>query len=394
MEVTKMLIRKKYALSTLMLVAFSNLVNAQDDKTGFLGKIDTTIAHDDNIYRVSKELAESDSYLVFHPEIKFAGAIGKQRVELNYSGDYAKFSNANDADYTDHNLRGKVELEHSLRFSSRFEAGYQKEHEEPGSINRIQLNITEYNKYEQNFLLAGMSYGQTSSIGRITLNYRRQSKDYLNNGLNYLDYDSDQYTSRFTYRIAPKTRIYLEATYSKFDYENSATFELDNTFKQYSAGLTWDFTNKLSGDINIGYQDRNYDLEAIRDINGLAYNGEILWSINSYTQIGFEATRESIDSSLEEAGGFLRTSFGLSLNHKLTELLRLKADAGYSKDELVFSSSREDTRYAHRVSLDYELHTNISLGAYYVFDKRDSTNLLAKYKANIIGINVTLSLDD
>ena len=386
--------RTKFTISTIALALCSSMAMAQEDETGFFAKADTTLAHDDNIYRVTDDLAKSDSYLSVAPELKLIGGFGKQRFELSYTGDYSKFADASDADYTDHDIRAKINFDHSLRFTSKFEAGYQKEHEDPGAIDRIQLNITEYNKFNQNFFTAGVTYGSESAVGRFALDYRRTDKDYTNNNLDFLDFVSDQVSARFTYRIAPKTRLYLESIFTNYEHEVVNNFELDNTYKRYRAGLTWDFTNKLTGDINVGYQDRDYKLETLRDIDGLAYNGEIFWEINTYTKLGFVGRRESIDSSLEQSGGFLRTTYGASFSHKLTELLTINADAGYSKDELVFNSVREDDRYAYQVSLDYELLRYLTVGAFYTYEERDSSTELAEYKANIIGLNVSVSLDD
>ena len=386
--------RTKFTLSIIALALSTSSALAQEDDTGFFAKADTTIAHDDNIYRVTDDLAQSDTYLSVAPELKLIGGFGKQRFELSYSGDYSKFADASDANYTDHDIRAAVNLEHTIRLSTRFEAGYQKEHEEPGSINRIQLNISEYNKYTQNYFVAGLAYGQESAIGRLALNYRRTDKDYTNNNLDFLDFVSDQFTARFTYRVAPKTRLYVEATFEEFDYEPAINFELDNKFKRYKAGITWDFTNKLSGDIGLGYQERNYELATIQDIDGFAYNGEVIWSINTYTKLSFDAKRETVDSSLEEAGGFLRTTYGVAFKHDLTELVTLTAQAGYANDELVFSSARRDNRYAYQAGIDYHILRSVTIGATYTYEERDSTDVFADYKANIIGLNVTVSLDD
>lgn len=395
MEVIRMRNSTTFLLSTLAIaVLSSNAVAQSDEEPGLFATADASIVHDDNIYRVIDDLAQSDTYLRLRPELAAVGGLGKHRFQLSYNGDYAKFSDQSDADYTDHDLRGRIDLDHTLRFSSRFEAGYQKEHEDPGSINRLQLDMTEYNKYNQNFVLAGLAYGSEEAIGRLAVNYRRTDKDYTNNDLDFLDYLGNQFTGRFTYRIAPNTRVYAEAIISELDYTPGINFELDNTYKRYRAGVTWDFTGKLTGDINIGYQDRDYDLDTIRDIDGLAYDGEITWAVNTYTKIVVAAKRESIDSSLEEAGGFLRTTYGLSINHDLTDRLKLKADAGYSNDELVFSSSREDKRYAYQLGLEYELLRNVALAIDYTYEERDSTVAIADYKANIFGLNVIVSLED
>ena len=395
MEVIAMRNSSKFLLSALAIAVSSSQVSAQsDEKPGLSATVDASVVYDDNIYRVTDELAQSDNYLRLKPELEAVGGLGKHRFKATYTGDYAKFSDASDADYIDHDLRGRIDFAHTLRFSTRFEAGFQKEHEDPGSINRLQLNMTEYNKYDQNFLLAGLAYGSEVAIGRISFNYRRTDKDYTNNDLDFFDHVSDQFTGRFTYRIAPNTRVYAEAIISELDYTPGVSFELDNTYKRYLAGITWDFTGKLSGDLNIGYQDRNYDLSTIQDINGLAYDGEITWLVNTYTKIVAAAKRESIDSSLEEAGGFLRTTYGLSINHGFTERLKLKADAAYSSDELVFSSNRQDKRYAYQLGLEYELLRNVAVAADYTYEERDSTVAVANYKANVIALNVIVSLDD
>ncbi|TPV53852.1 hypothetical protein FJ444_20190 [Aestuariibacter sp. GS-14] len=394
MEVTGMRNRTKFTLSTIALALCSSMALAQEDATGFFAKADTTLAHDDNIYRVTDDLAQSDTYLSVAPELKLIGGFGKQRFELSYNGDYSKFADTSDADYSDHDIRAKINFDHSLRFTSKFEAGYQKEHEDPGSINRIQLDITEYNKFNQNYFLAGFAYGGESAAGRIALEYRKNQKDHINNNLNFLDFVSDEFIGRFTFRLAPKTRAYLETIYADNDYENVNGFELDNIYKRYRVGLTWDFTNKLSGDINIGYQDRDYDLETLRDIDGLAYNGQVNWSINTYTTLEMVARRESIDSSLEQTGGFLRTSYGLNLSHELSELMKIEASAGYASDELVFTTARKDDRFISKIALEYSVLRNIAVGLSYSYEQRDSTDLLAEFEANIFGINVIFSMDE
>lgn len=394
MEVTRMRNRTKFTLSTIALALCSSVAIAQEDETGFFAKADTTLAHDDNIYRVTDDLAQSDTYLSVAPELKLIGGFGKQRFEISYKGDYAKFVDTDDANYTDHDLRAKLNFEHTLRFSSQFAAGYQDEHEEPGSFDRIQLNIIEYNKFNQQYLLAGLAYGQVNAMGRFAIEYRRTDKDYTNNNLDFLDFVSDRFSARFTYRVAPKTRLYIETVYTDFDYESVNGFELDNTYKRYRAGLTWEFTNKLTGDINIGYQDRDYELDTLRDIDGLAYNGEVTWSINTFTKLGIVAKRESIDSSLDQTGGFLRTTYGVSLNHELTELVKIKANTGYGTDELVFSTARKDDRLAAAIAVEYSILRNLTLGLSYKYEERKSNNLLANYKANTIGLNIVYSLDE
>ena len=388
----------KFALTAIAIVVSTFSATAQtNNEPGLFAEAKTTIAHDDNIFRVTDELAQSDSYLRVAPELMAVGGIGKHRFSLSYTGDYAKFSDADDADFNDHDLRARIDLEHSLRFSTKFEAGLRKDHEDPGTLNRIQLNITEYNKYDQEFFSAGFAYGSTQATGRLSFDYTKTDNDYTTNDLDYLDYVSDQLKSRFAYKIAPNTRLYAEVIISEFDYDAGIDFELDNRYKRYRAGITWDFTGKLKGDVNLGYQDRNYELDTLRDIDGLAYDADITWSVNTFTKLTAIAKRESIDSSLpnsEDAGGFLRTSYGVRFSHELNELWRITANVGVADDELVFNSFREDKRSSYKAGMEYDLIRQVTLAVEYNYETRDSSQSIADYKANILSLSVTVSLEN
>lgn len=378
---------------TLLIV--SALAKAQNnEEPGMRANGKLSYSTDSNIYRVIDELAKSDQKFRFEPELNIVGALGKHRFYVEYNGDYAKFNDSSEADYLDHNVKIRSGLEHTVRLNSSFELGYIKEHEEPGSINRIQLDMSEYNKYDQNYFLAAINYGTDSAIGKLSFNYKRTDKKYSGQELAFLDNVNDRYLARFTYRLAPNTKVYTEAVLTDFDYATGGNFELDNTFKRYRAGVSWELTGKLSGDINMGYQDRDYDLETLRDINGLAYDGKIDWLINTYTKLQMVAKRESIDSSLDEVGGFLRTSYGINVEHKLTPRLSLNTRAGYALDELVLSSEREDERYEFNMGFAYELTRRINIAAEYLHEQRDSTLLLAEYTANIISISCNIALGE
>ena len=114
--------RTKFTFSTTALALCSSMALAQEDDTGFFAEINSTIAHDDNIYRVTDDLALTDTYLSVAPDLKLIGGFGKQRFELSYKGDYTKFADTSDADYTDHDIRAKIHFDHSLRFTSKFES--------------------------------------------------------------------------------------------------------------------------------------------------------------------------------------------------------------------------------------------------------------------------------
>ncbi len=363
--------------------------------TGYVISADTSLNHTDNVYRVVDSLAQSDTYIMVGPEFNLDGQYSKAALSVNYSGEYAKFTSVDEANYTDHAITLGLELDHTLRFNTNFEAGYQREHEEPGEINRIQLLITEYNQYELKFAEAGFALGRNDSIGQLAINFRTTDREYLNNGLEFLNSINNRISATFSYKIAPKTRLYLDAASNSLNYDPpEGSTRLDNEYEIYSVGVVWNLSNKVRGDVRVGYQSRDYVQEGLQDITGLSYRGKVDWFINSYTTVVVNATRESNDSSIEEVGGFLRTLYGLSVTHQFTEAFGLDAACGYVEDELVYASERVDKRYMYSLGMDYKMNRRMEVWLNFEHNERDSTDSIANFDTNLVSLNLNVTLGD
>ncbi|MEQ5806150.1 outer membrane beta-barrel protein [Alteromonas sp. NFXS44] len=385
-------------LLPLVFIAITFQAEAQfsnySDGTGFIANLESAIVHDSNIYRVPDEYSDSDQYLKITPEIKFIKELDKQKYEIIYKSDIAKFREQHSANYDDHLLSIRAGFDHTYRFSSFFEYEYVKDHEEPGSLNRIQLDIVDYNKFSQNFFKSTLVWGKENSKGQIKLSYIRNKRNYKNNGLDFLDSIRDELDGTFFYRVAPKTRAYFQYAYAKYDYEASNNYELDNVYKRLSLGAVWDTSEALSGDVNIGYQNREYDLTRLQDIDGFSYDANVFWNLKDYSQFAFFARRESIDSSIEEVGGFLRTSFGLEFQHEFTEKLSIDAGIAHSKDELVFDLNRTDKRDQVLTEISYVYSPILKISCAYSYEDRTSTLAIANFKSNKVMLNIDLKLDN
>jgi hypothetical protein len=320
--------------------------------------------------------------------------MGKQRFELRYTGEYANYFDNSDVSYTDHNIRLKADFDHSNRFTSGFDLLYKDLHEDVGDLNNIFTNLTEFNRFTETQLNGQLAYGRQDSFGQLVLKLGASDREYDNNDQEYRSFDRDLASLAFYYRIAPRTRLIAEVVYQDYSYNPDVGFnDLDNEYIRYLAGVEWALTNQLEGTVKVGYQDRDYRLDTLRDIDGLSYEVNVDWKPNTFSTIGIVAKRESIDSSLESAGGFLRTSYGVSVKHGFTELTKLDAALGYSKDELVFGVNREDTRHYAKLGVLHDLLTWVELGANVSYEDRDSTQELADYEVTSVNITAKISFD-
>lgn len=383
--------KKKSALAVLLIFNSTQLL-AQEETIGFSAEAEIKLKHDDNIYRTTDELAVSDSLITLTPQLTAGTAIGKHNLQVSYKGNYSKHFDLSDADYDDHQVTARVNLDHSHRFKTQFDAVYLNKHQDPGSLNRVRQDITEYYLFEETWYQAKASYGTEESIGAIELAYRYSDRDNTNNGLDYLDHTSDRIIGRFVFRASPRTRVYAEAIFTETDYTPPPGFaELDNTDWIYRAGVRWNFANKLTGDVNLGYQDRNFD-EEFRDTSGLTYDASVNWKLSGLTTLDVAASRQAVDSTIEDIGSFTVNAYSARLRHEFTERLMFKTILKFA-DEEIAANSRSDKRYVAEVGAEYEVLPRVTLGTNYSFSKRSSSFELAEFESNVISINVKVQMD-
>lgn len=395
MEVTGMQKNRTKLLSAIFLTLGSagTAANAQSQLTGFTGSAEAKVSHDDNIYRTTDEFAQSDSLLTLKPEAMLAGVYGKHRFQVNYRGDYAKHFDLDDADYDDHTISIRADFDHSLRFKTRFEAAYIDDHQDPGTINRVQLDLAEFNTYNETRYGASVFYGGSDATGRVELRYKNSEVDYTNNGLDFLDNTLNEFGAKFIYRISEKTRTYLEAIYGDYDYTPPAGFvDQDNTNVIYRAGITWDFANKLTGDINAGYQERDFDNQESRGTSGLTYDGSVTWSISDFTELEVNASRQALDSTLDQFGSFTRNILRTSIKHDFTERLFFDAAFHYFKDDIDLGVIRNDKRYTYETGLTFDVTQKITVSGSYKHQTRDSTLTFAEYESNIVSLSIAVAI--
>lgn len=391
--------RKRLPLFALAFGTVFNSVYAQTIERGLNAEIETALFSDDNIFRVTDELAESDFGFRFRPLVSFGGSVGKHTAGVRYTGDIAKYSENENADFDDHKFEGQIRFDHSFKFSTAFNIIYEDEHIDPGELDALRLDITEYDRFNRTIGIARATYGSNESIGSLSAEYRFIDRDYTNNDLDFLDSTINQGTLKFSYRLAPATRAYVQATFARSDFSPpEGLFENDNDYQLLKTGITWELTNLIEADVNAGYQQRDYDDELLQDIDGLAFDGTVKWYPTENTDIEFSAVRVALDSSLlEDAGGFVRTQFGTNIKHKLSDLSNVIIGFSYGEDDIFFAQnitqSRVDDRLEAIFSYSYSVRRNINVGTRYTYEDRSSDFELANFKSNLFELTLKLNFE-
>jgi len=201
------------------------------------------------------------------------------------------------------------------------------------------------------------------------------------------DYKSDEFGAGAAIRLFPQTWGFLRYHYGQRDYfthpkASGVTSKNDADFDWHraNAGLTWDATAKLSGELNLGYQWKNYDNRA--DVEGNKYDDKETWIASTY--VTFEATplatlSTSLTRALRDTGSdtneyFEDTGAGLNLAYVFREKFTFNVGGSYAYHDYnePKNKKRNDNNYRGAIGVDYEIQDWISVGTMYQYWEKDS----------------------
>jgi hypothetical protein len=166
-------------------------------------------------------------------------------------------------------------------------------------------------------------------------------------------------TLRASYEISPALSPFIEGEIGRRIYDNetdSFGFERAATRLAIRTGVEANFSEKLRGDLAIGYLVENIDDPALEDVSGLSLAGTMNWSPMRGTNLALTASTAVEGSSTATSAGSLLHGLNLAMTKQVRENLDLTANTGvrlrdYSgpnPNELTFSAGAGFTYWFNR----------------------------------------------
>jgi hypothetical protein len=353
---------------------------------------DLLILSDSNITRTAE--ASSDTATFFSPQLQFLSNVGQHEFVFAYRGDFAKYKNNSQYNYTDHAVNLSGIFDHSNRINSEFTVGYLYQIENPGSNNAQTQLDNEFNKRNRKSARAKFFYGTAASIGQFVLGLDHGQQRYTNNQQGFRDVDQNKATGTFFYRMAPKTRLLLEASVAKNDYVAVTQFAAPNSDDNtYLAGVVWEATAITSGTFKVGYQKKDFADARFNDIDGLSYFLDMAWQPNTYTTITIGAERTTEESAEQDIGGFTTIGHSLGLQHAFSA--RTKFNANYTHDRSDFTSSleRTDKRKNITLGLTHRIRKWLDISLNYRHIARSSNEEIYAFSSDAVEFSLSSNFD-
>ncbi len=372
--------------------------------------------YDSNIFKQDKLIGEVDSYVVhFKPGFLLTSDWSRHLLSLSVDTDITQYSTQGDANNYEEvfvDLTARLDVLRDSYLDAAF--NYTSLHEDRGSPDQVGGSTpTVYD--EKRIDLAYMHKFNRVSVKPAMLLLRADYEDTpTTSGLGDLKAST---RSRWEYAPALKVSYEIQSGYEAFaefkwrevSYDTAVVSGLStNEFQRNSsgynalAGIDFDLTNLVTGDISVGYLYRNYDDARLPTISGLNGFVNLLWRPTPLTRVNFNFSRDINETTQTGVAGVVSSSPGISIEHELMRNLIVTVGGNYSYSEYKgFDSTnatianrleREEDIYGANFAVKYLLNRNFSLGLNYNYDTREVNYTASDYEAHSVMLNINAQL--
>jgi hypothetical protein len=353
--------------------------------------------HDDNVIRASSN--EINSWVnTIAPALKATMVNGADNYTFTAALNNARYFSSVQDDFTDGylDLEARISPASQHNFDLRANSSWLHEDRGTGVSEGRGLLLNEVTKFNSQLLDGEYVYGAQSSTGKIRLNSRYFTKEYDNfrDITEYRDYDSMLFGGAFVYQTNAAFKLVASANTAEIDFQVlDLSGDRNNTDNNYRVGLEWEFSSITTGELKLGYQDKNFDIAQREDFGGFAWEAILVWQPLTYSGFDVATGRRAKDVEAVNVVGdyIIETTYGLGWNHQWSETLDSKLAYEYQTNEYNLSS-RKDTSDVITLELNKQLLRWVKIKAFVNIESRTSTLGVIEFDRNVIGINAEFTL--
>jgi hypothetical protein len=147
-------------------------------------------------------------------------------------------------------------------------------------------------------------------------------------------------------------------------------------------GSTFELSRLLTGDIAVGYLQREYDDPRLEPLKGFVGKGSLTWAATGLTNVKLTAASTVGESDQPGVSGVLYRDVGLQVDHAFRRWLIGSVKAGFGIDDYV-GGDRTDHRYYVGTGLTYKLNRFFQLKGEARHEWLDSSQPINNYSANV-----------
>lgn len=332
---------------------------------------------EDNIYELPHN-QKSDFITTITPELLLEfKCSGKNIFTIDYAYEILHFKRYYKDDKQNNKFNTLLEL-----YGAQYFLKISEDFQQITETNTYREYFDDYNKNDARFS-AGRDFNDYSlEAAYENIDYDYRNEDSINSR------NENIFGITGFYKIFPKTKLLAGYSFTDFNYENDKTRDGDKN--EYLAGITGELSQKLTGTVKIGYQDRDY--KNGKDWKEPVTYVDVLYEVSKKTSLDFTINRYADEATYTVENFYEINRFGIGLNQGLTAKTTASLDLSYEYDKYpstaVVPVERKDDLWDAIISLDTKSRRWLNLGASFEFKKRNSNDSSYDYENNITSVYV------
>jgi len=304
-------------------------------------------------------------------------------ADISYKYFSGSYDDSSQDDYDDHQLN--AEIGYQLTRRNRVDLfGYVFKEHENRSIGDLDFDANSVpNEYDENQYGLKYTFGRDKAKGKIELFAEFLDREYTNNEVQTNDEDREERLvgSAFYLKVSPRSSLFVEYTKENSDYlsdPSTGLGSLDSTTDQYSAGFKWKLAAKTTGQIKLGYINREFDSSQREDFSGFSWDIRGDWKSTSQSLIRFTTAREDKDSDDGADGGYIDQQYysiawEKKWGNKFTSTLSMSlTEKEYIDYDTTLNEGRDDSLFNYGFRFDYAVFRWLDVGLSAEYDDSDS----------------------
>jgi hypothetical protein len=292
--------------------------------------------YEDNV-RAAQTNRQSDFGFTLEPSVRALSDWSRHQVGLAASGAVTRYAKLDNERAETFNVRadGRYDAGDEVRLYGY--AAYRRDVERRSALGALRdsLRPAAYNtasvggqltwqgtrlRLSAHASAARIDYADITRIDGVVFDSRELDRKVYQGGL------------RADYAVTPNLAVLVTGTLGKIDYDlppASLTLDRSSHRAELLAGLSFEFTDLLRGEVAIGYTDQDFREGSLAGFSGFGGRAELEYYPTRLTSIRLDASRTIQDAGNPLAPSYRRTRLGVRVDHELFRHVLLTAAADY-----------------------------------------------------------------
>ena len=351
---------------------------------GFFPSLTLSVSKRNNPTRINGGEDQDDISWTIVPVLTYRGLIRDRHVyELGVSASQESFDELVNLDNDSYNLNAAIRLDLTeiLKLDVFGDTGKGSD-KRGGTATRLIPPDGESDRYDQTRYGGRVTLGRRSNPLQLVFGAEHLDLEFTNNDQGQRDRQDTRVESGIFFNVSPRTSLFLNAAQTDIDYEQESSGIYDSTNTTFNAGIGWDPSYSTSLLFEAGQIQKDFADSTLEDQDSDSYRGKLTWLPTLFTSFNVYASRTFEETTVRDSPVTISDLFGVSLSHAFTSSIRGQAYYNLIDDELVDARLDEITDYG--IGVSYDLNRYLSLGLFWDWTRRESTDPLAAYETDAI----------